>query len=480
MADRLILGSGSLVSPVARAVDGPVLVGTPDEDLASALRGAGIEAESIDPTDEQVLSALDVDLVFVLEDSEESALATARAVDTALPNAYLLASAGPSTATGDTPLSSLADRVFDPGRAVAERVLACAGKPQLPQLWTVLRGLDHLAVVAHNNPDPDALASGVALARLAGEADCEAEVCYYGDISHHENRAFVNALELDLRNLDADADLAAFDGLALVDHARPGINDQLPEDTPVDIIIDHHPPRGPVEARFVDLRSEFGATCTMLVEHLERYGKEIDSDVATALLFGIHVDTDGFTRSVTTQDFDATATLVEAADLETLEQMRSPSVDRGTFDVLALAIDERRVEGDVALSFVGTVGNRDVLPQAADRLLNVDGITTTAVYGLVDETVHVSARSRSGELDLGEVVREAFGEMGAAGGHTDMAGAQIHLGLFGDLADAESLAPLIDSHIADRFLDALDDSPSQPPRRPARDDDHPDSEGTDG
>ena len=461
MVERLILGSGSLVSTVASDADGPVRVVTPDDQLASTLQESGIRVDMLDPTDAESLSAFDADLVFVLEDSEAASLAAARAVRTALPDAYLVAYAG-QDGRPETPLSAVADRLLDSGQAVATEVLASVSEPQLPRLWQVLRDIDRLAVVAHDNPDPDAIASGVALARLAREVDCEAEVCYYGNISHQENRAFVNLLDLSLRNLDPDATLDSFDGVALVDHARAGVNDQLSPDTPVDIVIDHHSTRGPVEASFVDVRSEVGATCTLLVEYLERARREPQADVATALLFGIQVDTDGFKRGVAAQDFEAAAALVETADLEIITRMESPSIDWGTFDVLARAISDRRVEGNVSLSFVGAIRNRDALPQAADKLLNIGDIGTTVVYGIIEGTVYVSARSRADELDLGETVREAFGEIGSAGGHVNMAGAQIDLGLVGDLEDADSLVPLVELLVADRFLGVVDGDTPQP------------------
>ena len=464
MVDRLILGGGSLVSTVATDSGGPVLVGTADDSLVSSLQEEGVPADQLDPTDPRALSGLDADLVFVLTETERTALAVARAVREALPGVYLVAHADAgSDEEAGTALASVADRVLDPAGAVAARICDCVCEPVLPGLWRALRGIDRLAIVAHDSPDPDAIASGVALARLAAGVDCEAEVCYYGEISHQENRAFVNALGLDLRNLDPDAELSAFDGIALVDHAHPGVNDQLPAETSVDIVVDHHPPRAPVEADFVDLRTGVGATSTLLVEYFDRYGQEIDTAVATALLFGIHVDTDGFKRGVSAQDFEAAAQLVDVGDLETLERIESPSIDRGTFDVLARAIDNRRVEGNVVLSFVDSIETRDVLPQAADRLLSLNDITTALVYGIVDGTVHVSARSRASGLDLGETVRDAFGQLGTAGGHADMAGAQLELGVFAESAESESASALVDSLVADLFLDALERGPRPPP-----------------
>jgi len=454
MLERLILGGGSLVSAVARNANGPVRVGTPDGSVASTLRDAGIDAEQFDPTDPAALAGRDPDIVFVLEDTGAAARATASAVREALPDAYLLVYAGEAETTGR--LESLADRVLTADRILIDRVLERAGESRLAALLSALRGIERLAVVTHDNPDPDAIASGVALAELAARVGCTAEVCYYGDISHQENRAFVNLLGLELRRLDPDERLSGFDGIALVDHGRPGVNDQLPPDTAVDIVVDHHPPRGPVEAGFVDLSVGVGATSTLLVEYLDAHSRGITTDIATALLFGIHVDTDAFRREVSPRDFEAAATLIDTADLATLERIESPSIDWETYDVLARAIDRRTLHDDLLVTFVGTVTNRDVLPQAADRLLQLEGVTTTVVSGIVDDTVHISARSRADDLDLGEVVRDAFDPIGSAGGHADMAGAQLSLGVFGDLGEAEALGSLVESAVVERVLGTID------------------------
>lgn len=461
MLERLILGSGSLVPLVARNVDGPVRVGTPDNHLASTLRDEEIEAGHLDPTDPAALAGRDTDVVFVLEDTEQAALAAASAAREALPGAYLLAYAGDTRGASGS-LASVADRVLTPEGTVTAQILSCVTDSRLASLTRTLRSIERLAVVTHDNPDPDAIASGVALMRLATAVGCEAVVCYYGDISHQENRAFVNLLELELRRLDPDEGLSAFDGVALVDHAEPGVNDQLPADTAVDIVIDHHPPRGQVEGRFVDVRVDVGATSTLLVEYLVGYGRQIDTDVATALLFGIHVDTDAFRRGVSPRDFEAAATLVDAADLPLLDSIESPSIDRGTYDVLAQAIDSRVVEGEVLFSFVGRITNRDVLPQAADRLLQLEGVTTTVVYGIMDGTVYISARSRADDMDLGGAMRDAFDPVGSAGGHLDMAGAQLPLGVFGELQDTDSLGPLVESSVMNRVLAVLDEAARGP------------------
>lgn len=464
MTDWLVLGSGSLVQTVVGALEdrpGSLRVGTANDHIASVLRNEGVTVEILDPADRDALAQFEaVDIVCVFQDAASHNEQVAEAARAAFPDAKVIAYSGTNAADHGAGLAGIADRVIDPATVVAEHILDRVNDSNRRnrQLWQVLRGIDNLGIVTHDNPDPDAIASGVALANLARAAGCAAEVCYFGDITHQENRAFVNVLDLELRNpADADEVLETFDGIALVDHSRPGVNDQLPEDLVVDIVIDHHPPRAPVDARFVDLRSHVGATSTLLAEYLTTFGVAIDDTVATALLFGIHVDTNGFTREVAPNDFEAAALLVGRADLETLERIKSPSISPQTFDVIARATQNRRVEGKVLMSFVGTTTDRDALAQAAERLLSLEGITTTMVYGVMEGTVFVSARSRSTEIDIGETLREAFEQIGNAGGHVDMAGAQITLGVLEAVeADEESLHDIVEEVIVTRFLDAID------------------------
>jgi nanoRNase/pAp phosphatase (c-di-AMP/oligoRNAs hydrolase) len=79
------------------------------------------------------------------------------------------------------------------------------------------------------------------------------------------------------------------------------------------------------------------------------------------------------------------------------------------------------------------------------------------VYGVLDGTIYVSARARGADIDLGEVLRDAFGQIGSAGGHADMAGAQITLGVLESVDERdESLREIVSSVVNDRFLDAVE------------------------
>jgi nanoRNase/pAp phosphatase (c-di-AMP/oligoRNAs hydrolase) len=477
--ERLVLGSGSLVHTLVEQLQnqsGTVCVGTDDGNLATSLQEEGIEVQDCVLTDPDALAQFDPEFVVITAGTRQEILDSTRAAREAFPGAYLLVYTGHETgvpglegvetsesayrvAADSTALDDHADRVVDLARAATDNILDQIGESgrQMRQLWGIFRDIERLAVVTHDNPDPDAIASGIALARLGEAAGCEAHVCYYGDITHQENRAFVNVLDLELHQFDHDESIDEYDGIALVDHSRPGVNDQLPEDSQVDIVIDHHPPRAPVNARFVDLRSGVGATSTLLVDYLDRLGLGFDRQISTALLFGIHVDTHAFTREVSQIDFEAAARLVPTADLGILERIESPSMSGSTLETVARAIQNRRIEGEVLLSCVGRLSERDALAQAADRLLMLDDVSTTMVYGVMDGTIFVSARSRGADIDIGESLRAAFDQIGSAGGHVHMAGAQITLGILDAVEDRdESIREIVEDVVEDRFLEAIE------------------------
>ncbi|SIR75650.1 DHH family phosphoesterase [Natronorubrum thiooxidans] len=475
MVFRLVLGCGTVGRKVVDrfhdrddTARDRLLVVTDDTSTVETLRDESVPARNADPTDPSVIANVESpDVIVVASDRTDvnrAALERARAqFQTALIVAYL----GGNATSGDrSAFDDLADRVIDAESAMVDHILNGVARPSADAaigLRKQLSSIDgRLAVVMHDNPDPDAIASAVGLTDIAAEVDIDADACYFGDISHQENRAMVNLLDLDLRNLSPTDSLEEYDAFALVDHSRPGVNDQLPEDLHVDIVIDHHPPRGPVPGEFVDLREHAGATSTVLTDYLERFGLEPSVATATALLYGIRIDTNDFTREVSPADFDAASILYPYVDTSVLDQIEQPTVEGETLETVARAIKNRIQRASVAVASVGRISDRDALPQAADQLLAMDGIETTLVFGFRDEMAFLSARSRASDVDLGETLRDAFDRIGSAGGHADMAGAQLEIGILGSTNDeneVESIVSVVEEVITNRFLEAIETRP---------------------
>jgi nanoRNase/pAp phosphatase (c-di-AMP/oligoRNAs hydrolase) len=466
--DRLVLGYEAIgrtfIDRLADRSDS-LLVLVEDTERAESLRENSVDARHVDITsvgDVRTVAG-DVDSVVVAPAGFDRLRTVAETARTAYPEAFVMACLDERPAPADREaIAASVDRLVDLPAEVAGPLSERIGDEGIrtQKLSHTLENIDGtLAIFAHNNPDPDAIAAAIGLKHIASESGVDAEACYYGEINHQENRALVNLFEYDLRNVSPDNDLAEFDAFALVDHSRPGVNNELPEDTPIDVVIDHHPPRGPIEARFVDLRSDVGATCTLIQHYLAGLGIEPDEALASGLLYGIRTDTQEFSRGVSITDFEAAAQLVELADNETLRRVESPSVTVDTLETIGRAISNRSVESDVVTSCVGLIADRDTLAQAADQLLDMEGITTALVFGYTDDTVFVSGRTRGTDVDLGEVLRDAFDQIGNAGGHADMAGAQIPVGILTEETTEAEREEVIADIVTERFLEAVGIAP---------------------
>ena len=179
-------------------------------------------------------------------------------------------------------------------------------KERLELLRRAVQEASRILIVTHNDPDPDAIASAVALQYLLSEVTgINAQFAYRGIIGRAENRALVRYPDHPLKRL-ASADVREGIAIALVDTQPSAGNNPLPSRSTATLILDHHPlPEETVGAEFADVRPAIGATSTMLVEYLQAAGTEPPARLATALFYGIKTDTMGLVRGASPADVAA-------------------------------------------------------------------------------------------------------------------------------------------------------------------------------
>jgi len=305
-------------------------------------------------------------------------------------------------------------------------------------------------IMMQDDPDPDAIASALALRTLLGRTKAGATIATFGTITRPENRAMARLLEIDVEQVKPRA-LEEYDMLALVDTQPAFFEEALGE---VDLVIDHHPEETPVRASLRDVRPSYGATSTILTEYLRAADVKIRERLATALLYGIKTDTLHLERGATRNDMEAFAFLHPLANRNMLRRIERPDLPDGALDVLRRGLAGRLLVEGVMFVHLGPVGYPELVAQFADFLLQVEGAEWSVVSGRVNGELHVSVRNVGYVRAAGDVVREAFGDLGGAGGHRSMAKAVVRMrdwraaGL--PAADRE-----VGGAIASRFLAAL-------------------------
>ncbi len=309
------------------------------------------------------------------------------------------------------------------------------------RLAGLLERQENVAVLMHPNPDPDAMSAAMGVQALADSVETEVEIQYPGQIRHQENRAFETVLDLDFDQIESDADLAE-GPIILVDHNEARGFSGSENVDPI-AVVDHHPGGG--EGReFTDVRTDNGACASIFAEYFDKMGWEpIDPDevettdeenavpprVSTGLVYGIQSDTKSLTKGCSTAEFEAAAYLYPGVDEDSLDRIANPEVDAEVLDVKATAIRNREVRNAFAISDVGTVSNIDAIPQAADELLRLEGVTAVVVLGDKEDQIHLSGRSRDDRVHMGKSLRTVVEDvpMAGAGGHARMGGGQLSL-----------------------------------------------------
>ena len=295
-------------------------------------------------------------------------------------------------------------------------------KQKLKELRALVDEGDRVAIVLQDDPDPDAMASAMALRTLLGRNKLTTPLFSFKPVTRPENRTMVHLLEIDIEPAES-AELDEYDKIAMVDVQPAFFGDKL---TRAHIVIDHHPNYEPSDAPFVDVRTKYGATSTIMTEYLITANERISERLATALLYGIRSDTLALSRRVTDDDLQAFVTLYPIANYNMLKQIERPELPAEFARILSRALGRIEVVDGLAVLNLGQVVRDDIIVQVADFCLQFEGVEWVAVAGKLGSDLVIAVRNygMSGD-NAGEAVQNLFGDIGSAGGHRNMAKAVI-------------------------------------------------------
>ncbi len=297
-------------------------------------------------------------------------------------------------------------------------------KDKLPRLHKLAHGKKNLLIIIQDNPDPDALAAAAALRLvLRSFSELRTTVAYGGMIARPENRTLADGLELPLHSF-REVELSSFDLVALVDTQPQTGNNPLPPDAQADIVIDHHPFNQEAGlASYSDIRSDYGATSTILYEYLRELDIPPDPLTAAALVYGIRTDTQGLTRDATPADVAAYSTLFPVASKRFLSRIEHSPVPRSYFGLLLHSVERATIHGPAVLSVLESVPDQWIIPHVAELLLRLEGIDYAVCIGALRNEIFFSVRSLT--EDAASLAKAIAEPDGSAGGHSSMAAGKI-------------------------------------------------------
>ncbi len=295
-------------------------------------------------------------------------------------------------------------------------------KERLQEFWDVFEKDDDVLVVI--NADPDALASALAVKRLLRYRVKSVTVAYPNEIRRLSNIAMVDMLKIRgerLHNCKPD------------DYTKRIILDSQPTHLPVfeelgfDAVIDHHPATKGWVAPYVDIRKDYGATASMMVEYLRAAEMKPSVAMATALFYAIKVDTQNFEKRTIPADAISFRYLYNIANHNLVRKIELSELRKSELNYFKTAFQEYKISKKRLYIHMGRVRSPDILVIIADFFNRVSEISWVLVSGIHSEKLVVIFRSDGYKKNAGKLAASIFSKLGSAGGHREAARAEVPL-----------------------------------------------------
>lgn len=315
---------------------------------------------------------------------------------------------------------------------------------------------ENVYIMGHKNPDMDAIGAAIGCLRATLNRNKEGYIVLEKSNPSIDNlidRMKEEEPEIYEKVISRETALNRIKHsslLVLVDNHKPSFTEcpELLEKTNQIVVIDHHR-RG---KEFVDnpvlqyVEPYASSTCELITEMLTYMSSDLNLThfEADALMSGIVVDTKNFSFQTGVRTFEAASVLKRAgANMIKVKALFQDDLDTMVYRAEVIH-NTKMIHDNIAVSRFDKESNNSVLvaAQAADALLDINGIDASFVLTINDGKTHISGRSR-GEVVSVQLILEKIG----GGGHLNMAGAQLDTT---DLDEAEKiLTEAIDEYLTD-------------------------------
>ncbi|MBM9614730.1 DHH family phosphoesterase [Desulfobulbus rhabdoformis] len=291
---------------------------------------------------------------------------------------------------------------------------------RLNGFWAIFERSDTVLIVI--NADPDAIASAMALKRLLSYRVQSVTIGYPNEIRRLNNITMVESLKIPIERLHT---------LSVKDYSKKILVDSQPnhlacfEKMSFNAVIDHHPVTTGWDADFIDIRPEYGAVSSMMVEYLRAAGIKTSVALATALFYGVKVDTQNFQKqNMQAADGTSFRYLFNIANLNLVRKFELTQLRRSELRYFRIALNEVKASKRRAYVHIGKVSTPDILVIIADFFNRVDAFDWVIVSGIHGEKLVVIFRCDGYRKNAGKLAKTSFGEYGPAGGHKEAARAE--------------------------------------------------------
>lgn len=311
------------------------------------------------------------------------------------------------------------------------------GHGRAHKLLKVLAGKKKILITTHIYPDPDAMASCIALAALLKNKlkETKLSISIKGSVIGGMNSMFAEQTDLQLLPWD-ETQLPEYDAVLLLDVQPHFANSPLPEGFEFTAVIDHHRSmhKRP-KCAFCDIRSNVGATATIIFSYFMELEVPISRSLGATLLYAIESDLAGSAGKPGELDNMALSSLTLMADTRKLYQMRYVDLPQNYYVAYANGVNNANYYDNLLVSHIGLIDTPEKPAIIADFLLRFEKVEWALVTAQMDGRLVMSLRTRSAKASAADVMKKLVRGIGSGGGHRTKAGGFIKLSV--PLVDAE-------------------------------------------
>lgn len=304
-------------------------------------------------------------------------------------------------------------------------------------------------IQTHNFPDPDAIASAYGLQKLLQLCGIACQICYAGRIDRLSASKMLTELGIEMLSYDQlCGSMSDTDWIICVDSQKNGgnITDFVGEEM---ACIDHHPVCAEVSYRYWDIRST-GACATIIAEYYRQMGFTPDENTATALLYGLKMDTLQFSRGVTAADIDIFAFLHPLRNQKKLTALESNNLEMRDLKAYGAAVENIELYDSVGISHIPFSCPDSMIAVLADFILSLREVEVAVVSSAREDGLKLSVRSETDSVHAGELVRRSLAGLGEGGGHGAMAGGLVRY--------SGEPAPYLREQVRERLLQGVEEA----------------------
>lgn len=299
----------------------------------------------------------------------------------------------------------------------------------LAKLLDMVRPDDSILLLMCGSPDPDAIASALALRELLQRKRglSRSVIASTEALSRQQNYDFIFSMKIRVQLIN-NIDLNLYRLIAILD-AQPSFLSGMLSFLQPHMVFDHHPREGSWQAPVEDVRPGYGALSSIMTEYLLCAGVKIPRGLHTALLYGIKTDTDNFDRDTIAEDINAYIYHMRHANMPLIRRIELNQTPGRYLKYFDHAFHHMKNFRGRRVCFLGEIESPDVCVQVADFYLRLIGTYYVVVAGIVDDRLIVTFRGDGYRQDCGALAQRAFGLYGSGGGHKSAARMEIPLAI---------------------------------------------------